>query len=64
MDRREARRSVLRQIGFIEEIRDKLATLVVEIDAAGDPIVAGELRRYNEKLTDLLDKWYVWAGNL
>lgn len=64
MDRRQARRRTLRTIGEIENRRDYLETISEQVDQQGDPILAGELRRYNDKLTDVLDKMYVWAGNL
>ena len=64
MDRRQARREIMQRIGSIEEIRDKLDTIGVEADAAGDPILATELRRYNESLTTMLDKMYEWAGHI
>ena len=64
MDRRQARREIMRQIGLIEEIRDKQDNIGVEADAAGDPILAGELRRYNERLTTILDQMYEWAGKI
>ncbi len=64
MDRRQARREILRQMGLLEETRDKLEIITDKIDAVGDPILAGQLRGYVEKLTDTLDKMYVWAGNI
>ncbi len=64
MDRRQARREILRQVGFMEETRDKLEDIERQADGAGETIVASELRRYLEKLSTLLDQMYVWAGSL
>lgn len=64
MDRRVARRVILREVGEIEQVRNGLEATVTEIDAGGDPILSGELRRFLEKLTDTLDAMYVWAGNI
>lgn len=64
MDRREARRGIIAALGVIEDNRDYLITVVQAAEASGDPILAGELRRHAEVLTDRIDKMYVWAGNL
>lgn len=52
------------QLGVLEASRDTLEVYGIEAETAGDPILAGELRRYVDALTDTLDKMYVWAGNL
>ncbi|KKN35903.1 hypothetical protein LCGC14_0779070 [marine sediment metagenome] len=64
MDRRQARRQVLDDVGAIELIRDGLEALAEQADGDGDPIFAGELRRFTDKVTDTLEKMYVWAGNI
>ncbi len=64
MDRQQARRQIMREMGEIELHRNALDATAQEADQAGDPIIAGELRRYVEKMTDLLDGMYKWAGNI
>ena len=64
MERRQQRREVLFHLAVMEEQRDKLLQLAADADTGGDPILAGELRKYTDRLTVTLDDLYVWAGNL
>ncbi|KKL04686.1 hypothetical protein LCGC14_2613570, partial [marine sediment metagenome] len=63
MDRREVRRGIMANLAVIEVERDKLEEIAAQADVSGDPILCGELRRYVEKLTVLVDQMYEWAGN-
>lgn len=64
MDRREARRDVMDALAAIDVQRARLDALGAVVDAGGDPILSGEIRRYVEKLTTWIDQMYVWAGNI
>lgn len=64
MDRRDVRRTALAHISTLEVELMMLEQLATDVDTGGDPIPAGELRRYVDALIDTLDKMYVWAGNL
>lgn len=64
MDRRKTRREILAHTAVIEVEIAELGAIATRSDSEGDPILAGELRRYIEKATDLLDNMYEWAGKL